>query len=141
MDEMRLHRKILAADHVLARPVEVHLEQLVFDVAERERAAFGEVELDRVPVVDDGVGALAPIQLQRRQLRLDRRLDVDRRLLQADRAGLVGRVEIAPFGRSSGAFIAPMHAFGGEGRLADRTKRKTREGLQCVTAIHHIPPR
>jgi hypothetical protein len=73
-------------------------------------------------------------------LRFDRRLDVDRRLLQADRAGLVGRVEIASFGRGAGALIAPMHAFGGKGRLANWTKGETREGFQCVTAIHHIPP-
>jgi hypothetical protein len=34
-----------------------------------------------------------------------------------------------------------MRAFGGEARLAERTKRKTRQGLQCMTAIHHIPPK
>jgi hypothetical protein len=33
-----------------------------------------------------------------------------------------------------------MHAFGGKGRLANWTKGETREGFQCVTAIHHIPP-
>jgi hypothetical protein len=34
-----------------------------------------------------------------------------------------------------------MRAFGGESRLAERTQRETRQGLQCVTAIHHIPPK
>jgi hypothetical protein len=33
-----------------------------------------------------------------------------------------------------------MRAFGGKGRLANWTKGETRKGLQCVAAIHPIPP-
>jgi hypothetical protein len=103
---------------VLAGPVEMHLQQIVLLVAQGERAALGKVELDGVAVVDDGVGALLPAQLQRRQLRLDRCHNIDRRLLQADGAGLACRIEITPFRGAGCAFVAPMRALGGEGRLA-----------------------
>jgi hypothetical protein len=100
---------------MFARPVKVKLLQFVFDVAERQRAALGEIQLDSVAVVDDGVGAAGPADSKRRQSRLDGRADIDRRLLRSDRADLVGGVEIAPFGRTDVALVAPMRAFGYSG--------------------------
>ena len=117
MHEMGFHREILAPNQVFARPVEVHLQQFVSHIAERHRAAFGEIKLDSVAVVDNGVGALGPVDLERRQLRFDRRADIDRRLLRPDRADLVGGVQIAPFGRATVALIAPVRAFRGNSPL------------------------
>ena len=104
----------LAADQVFTRPVKMHLHQLVGGIAELQRAALGEIELDGVAVVDDGIGGLAPRQFQRRQLRLHGGADIDRRLLGADRAGLVGGIEVAPFGRTRRALVAPVRAFRGK---------------------------
>jgi hypothetical protein len=52
----------------------------------RARAAFGEIDLDGVAIIDDGVGALAPGDSQRREPRLDGCADVERRLVAAGRA-------------------------------------------------------
>jgi hypothetical protein len=116
---------------MFAGSVEMHLQQFIGGVAELQRAALGEVELNRVAVVDDGVGGLAPGQFQRRQLRFDGGADIDRRLLRADRAGLVGGVEVAPTGRARRALITPMSAFGGKaGTGADRANRQSGHCLQ-----------
>jgi hypothetical protein len=57
---MRFHRKTFAADQMFARPVKVHLQEFVAGVAELQRRALGEIELDGVAVVDDRIGRFAP---------------------------------------------------------------------------------
>jgi hypothetical protein len=104
---------------MFAGPVEMHLQQLVGGIAELERAALSEVELDGMAVVDDGVGALGPGHFQGRELRLDGVVaDIDRRLLGADRAGAVGGIEIAPLAGTVDALIAPMSGGGEAARRA-----------------------
>src|SRR6266567_6480417 len=116
---------------MFAGPVEMHLQQLVGGVAEFQRASFGEIELDGMAIVDDGVGALAPRKLQRRQLRLDGGADIDRRLLRADRAGLAGSVKVAPLGWARCTLVTPMRTFGGKAIAgADRANGQTRQRFQ-----------
>jgi hypothetical protein len=67
---MHFHRKILAADLMFARPMEVHLHQLVGRIAQFQRAACAEIELNGVAVVDGVIRGLAPGQFQRRELAL-----------------------------------------------------------------------
>ncbi len=143
MHEMRFHRKALAVDQMLARMMEVKLQQLVLFVAKLDRAARGGIELDRVAVVHDGLRAANPVDLQRGQIGADRLFNVDRRLLRADRTDAIRGVGIAPMGGPFGALIAPVMAFRGKAFLgAERTKRKAGEDAECVTTIdgHEATP-
>ena len=67
MDEMRLHGKALAADEMLARVMEMELDQLEVAAGAVEHAGVGDVHLNGVAVVDDGVGVLAPRHLEGRE--------------------------------------------------------------------------
>src|ERR1700688_1585735 len=112
MDEVHLHRKALAADQMLARPVEVKLQQRELVLANRKRAAFGDVDQNGVAVIDDRVGLFAPRDGERRELGLDGFADVDRRLLTTDRTYPAGSVEISPLVGADGALVTPMYPFG-----------------------------
>ena len=81
--------------------------------------------MDCMTVVDDGVGGLAPGDLERRQLGFDRPDNVDWRLLATKRADFARGVEIAPLFGAGSAFVGPMRPFCGEalGR-AERTQRE-----------------
>src|SRR5476651_2514951 len=90
-------------------------------------------------VVDDGVGAFTPGDVEFRQFCLHRRTDVEWRLLCAHRAHLVGPAERAPIVGASFAGIAPVRSFGGETcRRIDRAQREPRKRFQDVTAIHGV---
>src|SRR5207248_2896189 len=110
-------------------------------VAVSEHAAVSDIHLDRVAVVDDGVGALVPGDLERGQLRPDDVADIDRRLLDAGRADTAGGIEIAPFRGTIGPLIAPMGIRAETRRCAERTKRKTREHFQSLATVHADLPR
>ena len=134
---MCLHRKALAVDEMFARMMEMELQQpIVSSRPDREHAAVVDVHLYGVAVVDDGIDVLGPCDVQRRQLRLDGLADVDWRLLAADGAGAIGGIEVAPFGRTVGAFIAPMSIGGEASRCAQGAERNPSEQFQRLTAMH-----
>src|SRR5882672_10672249 len=97
MHEVHLHRIGLAVDLMLARAMEMELHELELAAGSGKLGAIPDIHLDGVPIVDDGVGASRPADLERRELRLDAIPDIYRRLLAADRADAVRRVEVAPF--------------------------------------------
>jgi hypothetical protein len=120
---MRLHGEALAADEMLARVMEMELDQLEVAAGGREHAGVGDVHLDGVAVVDDGVGALAPGHLERRKPCLEGVPDIDRRLLGADPADPVGGVELGPLVGSAVPLIGPMCVRRESRGYAMRTKR------------------
>jgi hypothetical protein len=63
---MRLHRKSLAMDKMLARMMKVVLPQSVPAVPNIEGTAVGEIELDGVPVVSNRLRTLGPTDFERR---------------------------------------------------------------------------
>ena len=67
MNEVRLHRKRLPGDLVLAGRVEVHLLETERHVVDDQRVAGLEADLDRVAVVDDFSAARRVAGLQRLQ--------------------------------------------------------------------------
>ena len=70
------------------RFVEVHLQEVVTVVADREAAAaVRRVDLERVAGIGDLERHILVVELQRRQILDDCLLDVDRRLVLADAAG------------------------------------------------------
>lgn len=141
MDEMSLHRKTLAVDEMFARVMEMELQQpIVSSRSDREHAAVAGVHLDGVAVVDDGIDVLGPCDVQRRQLRLDGLPDVDWRLLAADGADAIGGIEVAPFGRAVGAFIAPMNIGGETSRCAQGAECNPGEQFQRLTTMHGALP-
>ena len=89
-----------------------------------------------VTVVDDGIDGLGPRDVQRSKLRLDGLADVDWRLLAADGAGAIGGIEVAPFRRAVGTFIAPMRVGGEAARSAQGAEREPREQFQRLTTMH-----
>lgn len=113
--------KALALDQVLARRVEMKLQQVIALIATTEFAAGRHVDLDRVAVVDDLALAFLPVKRNGRNLGLDCAGDVERRLLRADRAGGIVCTESTPVVGAVLAFIAPMRALRGE--AGPRAKR------------------
>src|SRR5262249_37117243 len=143
VDELHLHRGALAADQMLARMMEMELNQAeVSTIADLKHAGAGlaHVQLDGVAIVHDGVGVLLPGDLQWPELRLDGRADVDRRLLAADRASAIGGIKVAPLGRAVGARIAPVRVGGEAARRAERGEREPREQLQGLSSMHGVLP-
>ncbi len=127
---------------MLARAMEVKLQKPVVHAVVFEDAAVADTELDRVSVVDDGLGLLVPGDLERSQLRLDRIADVDRRLLVSDRAHTIGGVEIAPFGRAIRAGIAPAGVvLGASMSCAEWTEREAAQNFQGMATVHGVLPR
>jgi hypothetical protein len=108
---MCLHRKRRAIDQVLAGTVEVQLQQAVAIRAYGDAAGPAEVQLDGVPVIDNGIGRLVPGDAEIRQFAMDHGADVEWRLLGADCASPGGCIELVPVVRSGLAGIAPVRAF------------------------------
>src|SRR5262249_40171287 len=106
-----------------------------------ERAALGEIKLDRVSVVDDRVQPSGPIEFERRLPAADGRGDVDWRLLVAERGRPVCFIEAAPFVWPGRAVIAPVAFCGPYRRGAQRTQRKAAENLQRLATMHDGPLR
>jgi hypothetical protein len=77
MNEVRFHCEPFALNEVLARMMEVELLERVPAVAHVERAAFCEVKLDRVAIIDHCVRPLRPIDFERWLPRTDSAGDVD----------------------------------------------------------------
>jgi hypothetical protein len=94
---MRFHCEPFARDKVLTRMMEVELLECVPAVTYVERAAFCEVKLDRVAIVDHRVRPFSPTDLERGLPRTDSACDVDGRLLAACGAWGVRCVETTPF--------------------------------------------
>ena len=110
MDEVSDHVEALAIDPLLARVMEVELHQIVALAGNQDRASGVDVDLDRVPVVDD-------VQRARLVAKDDRwdlpdadimGADVDRRLVSTGTASGISGIELAPMRRPLVAGISPM---------------------------------
>ena len=97
VDEMHLHREARAVDGVLARAVEMELHQPEVSAARRRIVLPSPMLTWMVwPLLTIVSAVLRPGDLERRQLRLDGLADVDRRLLDADRARPCWRDRVRP---------------------------------------------
>ncbi|WP_426537656.1 carbonic anhydrase family protein [Bradyrhizobium sp. McL0615] len=96
---------------------------------------------DRVAVVDDGLRALAPVDLERGLTCGDSTGNVDGRLLAANRARRVRCIEVAPLFGAGRPLVTPMMAFlSNANRCTQRTQRNAREHLQYLTTTHDRLP-
>jgi hypothetical protein len=138
MDKVRFHGKPLTIDKMFAGMVEVKLCEPVAVVAHAKRVASREVKLNSMPVVDDGVGSLAPTELERRLAGANSPGDIDGGLLVTGRAWRIRRLETTPLIGAGGSLVAPMVGFlgGNANRSAERTQPKTRKNHQCPTTMH-----
>lgn len=95
MHQMQFHVVMGAVDLVLAGVMEVELQQIERLPVEHDSAAGRGVDLDRVTVIDGGQRHALVGDLDRVQLRADRAVQVDRRLLHANLAGSEFRAQLA----------------------------------------------
>jgi hypothetical protein len=138
VDEMCFHGEPLTVERMLARMMEVELDEVVAGAGNRGGASGRRLDLDGVAVVLDHPRPRLPSDVDVAKGARDRLGKVDRRLLDADAAGLeVGR-ELAPF---PGLFVSPVHALGGD-RRAGRAGRHGDEAgaFQKQTTTEHLAP-
>ena len=108
MHKMECHVIRLTPNMLLAGPMKMELEKLIFLAAYNDLASRCVVDLNGVAVVNDAQGRVPIFKLNRRQARFRRPPDVDRRLGMALAAIMIGAAQVCPILRSIRARIAPF---------------------------------
>src|SRR5690606_5352219 len=122
--EVALEGKAPATQAMLARMMEMELDEVAGILAHDQPAAGLRIDLNGVALVLDPREAAGIAEIELRQVGVNGAIDIDRRLAAADGAGLVVLRQFAPVLRPLAAFVAPMRsACRGTGG-ADRAKRQ-----------------
>ncbi len=108
MDEVQLEVEALARKQMLARVMEMKLQQLVELAVDRRIVTGRAVHLNGVPVVQYCQGRFLEGWTDRAGLRPDRALQIDRRLFHAEVADPEIRLQAAPVLGSAFALRGPM---------------------------------
>ena len=112
---MQLHVEFLAGQQMLARMMEMELQQLEARAVDHRLAALGAVHLDGMAVVQHDQRHVVEARLYRPDIGAHGAAQIDRRLLHAEIAGAEIRLQLTPFRRRALALIAPMGRVAGGG--------------------------
>ena len=96
--------------------MEMELYKIVNIAAGGERTAGRDIQLNRVPVIDDLAAPVSQESFNSGIFGLGGSDNIERRLLRPGRAGCIFLGQAAPVIRPRFALVAPMRSLGGKGQ-------------------------
>src|SRR5690606_690084 len=106
--EMNLHLERPAVEKVLARMVEMELDEIILRAGNGAGTAGIGVDLDGMAIVDEAQRKPAIVEPDAARVARQRSRQIDRRLLQAELADFEVRRELAPMLGSGLSLVGPM---------------------------------
>src|SRR5262249_44743369 len=139
VDKVGHERVVLAADRLLARRVEVKLQQSVAVIGDADRAAGRQIHLDGVAIVDDAQWTYLILKIDGRKLGLLSRGDVDGCLPFAGATGLELWLQAGPLRRTMLLAISPVGLLGARGRDDHEREQQGSNGGLCAERHAFLP--